>query len=1069
MLCYTIGVRQITDVADRFKTLLAGLLPRQGGAFATGDLPVPAAVLTAGLLGASRAVMIFPTPAFAEQAFSDALYLFPKKQRILLSPADDEEALLTGERVAQVHAILTATEETLIFASVHALLQPIPEPKALAAASYALQVDAEVDFDALPERLTSLGYERVELVTDPLQFAVRGGLVDVWVAGAAQPIRIDFFGDTIERIRLFDPATQCSVGSLQEITLTPAPSAKLKTTQLLPKLTDGAAFIFDTPAVEAALDQLRMVVSSKTNRAWFDAQLKKFQGRVCWSGEPLHGGVPSVALVAQPIHGVRELAGTGGTHHPDFYTRVRKELLFDLDARARKRETILLCVDNPAVRELLQHELPPDTKLRILNEPLSQGFTLCNTHLTVIAQSDLYPVQRTWRAPTRSRKAIAGQRLEYAFDVEPGELVVHLEHGIGRFLGLTEIELEGRRTEVFTLEYAGGAKLHVPTTHAHLLSRYIGAQSHRVKLHSLDGKKWQKDKASAQEGIEDLAAGLLETQARRRVLQGFAFDLSDPWIAEFEALFPWQETPDQTRVIAEVKKDMAAPVAMDRLLCGDAGYGKTEVAMRAAFIAVTNHKQVALLAPTTVLAEQHYATFCDRMSHFPVRIEVLSRFRTRAQREKTRLAAAKGQIDILIGTHALLTENVPFQDLGLLIIDEEQRFGVAHKEQLKRLRALVDVLTMSATPIPRTLYLSLTGARDLSLLQTPPQNRVAVETILQRDEDALLIAAIRKELARGGQVFYLYNRVHTIGRIYQRLQTLVPEARVLVGHGQMPPSELAQTMRAFEAGEADVLLCTTIIESGIDIPRANTILIDRADRFGLADLYQLRGRVGRSATKGFAYLLLPPDGILDSDGRRRLQALKRHSGLSAGYHIALRDLEIRGSGNLLGAAQSGHIAAIGFGLYCQLLRRTVARMKGEAIPNLVDVELSLDFLDTSPGATGAQATAIPYDYIDDEAQRMNVYRRLAEAISDEELSALEAELADRYGALPKAAQRTFRLARLRIHSAEKKLAKIEARQGLLTFYAKLNHAPIRGFSRLPIPEAPADSLLTWIERLMKRL
>ena len=340
-------------------------------------------------------------------------------------------------------------------------------------------------------------------------------------------------------------------------------------------------------------------------------------------------------------------------------------------------------------------------------------------------------------------------------------------------------------------------------------------------------------------------------------MPGFAFDLSDPWIAEFEALFPWQETPDQTRVIAEVKRDMAAPTAMDRLLCGDAGYGKTEVAMRAAFIAVANHKQVALLAPTTVLAEQHFATFCDRMAHFPVRIEVLSRFRTRGQREKTR-AAAKGQVDILIGTHALLTENIPFQDLGLLIIDEEQRFGVAHKERLKSLRALVDVLTMSATPIPRTLYLSLTGARDLSLLRTPPSNRVAVETLIQRDDDATVAAAIRRELARGGQVFYLYNRGHTIGRVHERLRRLVPEARVLVAHGRMDAAALAHTMAAFACGEADLLLCTTIIESGIDIPRANTILIDRADRFGLAELYQLRGRVGRSAQKGFAYLLLPP-------------------------------------------------------------------------------------------------------------------------------------------------------------------------------------------------------------------
>ncbi len=1062
-------MKRLADGYAIFQKLLAGIRPRQGGGFAVGDMPLPAALLTLATLGDGLRVLILPTPEQADRALADAAQLLPDTPLLSLSPADDEEALITGERLAQVQEILGISVPALLMTSIHALLQPVPEPKALAAASHTLTKDHDFPFDTLPEKLAMLGYERVELVTEPLQFAVRGGLVDLWAAGAAQPVRVDFFGDTVESLRLFDPATQCSVGQLQSLTLAPAPSAKLKTTQLLPKLKDADFLIYDAPAIDAALDQLRPVTASRSNRAWFEAQLAKVSRAVCWVGEPLREGLPAVALVAQAVHGVRELAGTGGTHHPDFYTRIRKELLLDLDKRARERESVLICVESPAARELLAHALPPDTRVKLEQATLSQGFIVRNLKLTVVAQSDLYPTQRSFRAPTRVRKAVIGQRLEYAFDVEPGELVVHLEHGIGRFLGLTEIELDGRRTEVFTLEYAEGAKLHVPTTHAHLLSRYIGPHGHRVKLHSLDGKRWHKDRAAAQSGIEDLAAGLLETQARRRVLPGFAFDLSDPWVAEFEALFPWQETPDQERVIEEVKRDMAAPIAMDRLLCGDAGYGKTEVAMRAAFVAVTNAKQVAVLAPTTVLAEQHYATFCDRMAHFPVRIEVLSRFRTRAQRAKTCLAAAQGQVDILIGTHALLTENIPFRDLGLLIIDEEQRFGVAHKEQLKQLRALVDVLTMSATPIPRTLYLSLTGARDLSLLQTPPQNRVAVETVIQRDEDRVLVGAIRKELARGGQIFYLYNRVRTIGHIYERLRTLVPEARILVGHGQMSSVELAQTMRAFEAGEADILLCTTIIESGIDIPRANTILIDRADRFGLADLYQLRGRVGRSAVKGFAYLLMPVDGYIDSDSRKRLQALKRHSGLGAGYHIALRDLEIRGSGNLLGSAQSGHIAAIGFGLYCQLLRRTVARLKGEAVPNLVDVELTLDFLDASPGATGNNAAALPYDYIDDEAQRMNVYRRLAEAINRDELNTLERELADRYGKLPESAQRTFRLAHLRLTAAEKKLAKIETRHGLLTFYARLNHAPVRGFANLSLPSAPADALLTWLERLLRRL
>ena len=1061
--------KRIATIVPKFERLMAGLLPRKQKRFALGHLPMPVAVLTAVALSAGRRLLILPTPELADQALADAAVLHPDLRLLPLVPADDEEALLTGERIGQVRDILETSGPCLIITSIHALLQPVPNPKQLAAATLSFRVGDETAFDTLAERLTTLGYRREELVVEPLTFAIHGGILDLWASGEGSPARIEFFGDEIESIRHFDPATQCSIGKAEGVILPPAPSAKFKTAHLLPQLKDCAVCLYDEPAIDAVLDQLQPLAKEKRNRDVLDATLEGFDERICYIGEPLHADLPAVALVAHPINGVNDIAGKGGTHHPDFYARIRKELLQDLDQRARKKEQIFICTDSAAAHELLLHELPPDTPITVLQTALSEGFTLANLKLSVVSQRDLYPAQRTWRQVRKKAASFSGQRLEYSFDVEPGELVVHLAHGIGRFVGLTEIDLHGKRTEVFTLEYAQGSKLHVPTTHAHLLSRYIGPDARKIRLHSLDGKRWNSEKEAAQRGIEDLAAGLLETQARRRIIPGFACDLSDPWLAEFEAMFPWQETPDQARAIAEIKADMAAPVAMDRLLCGDAGYGKTEVAMRAAFIAVTNHKQVALLAPTTVLAEQHYATFCDRMAHFPIRIEVLSRFRTLAQRRKVREAAERGEVDILIGTHALLSDNVDFQDLGLLIIDEEQRFGVAHKERLKRLRAVVDVLTMSATPIPRTLYLSLTGARDLSLIQTPPLNRVAVETIIQRDDDALLAAAIRKEIARGGQTYYLYNRVHTIGNLYARLQRIVPEARILVAHGQMPPQELAETMQAFEQGEADILLCTTIIESGIDIPKANTIIIDRADRFGLADLYQLRGRVGRSSVKGFAYLLLPPDGMMDSDARRRLQALRRHSGLGSGYAIAMRDLEIRGSGNLLGAAQSGHIAAIGFGLYCQLLRRTVARLKGEDVPNLVDVELAFDFLDASPGSDAANAASIPYDYVEDEAQRMSVYRRIAEAISPQELKLLTKELADRYGALPIAAQRTFRLAQLRMLAAEKALAKVEVVNNLLNCFAKLNHAPVRHYTHLPLPVESPDQRLNRLERILKTM
>ena len=1059
-------------MAARVVRTFAGVLPRQAGArFALGALPLPVGVMVARAMGAGKVLFVCASPAEAERAAADAERLFPKWPRFLVPPADDEAALLTGERQAQVQALLAQRAGAFVCLSIHALVQPIVEPRALQRLSRRLRVGEETPFEAWPEALTKLGYARSEgaLVTEALTFTVRGDILDVWPAGAELPVRAEFFGDTLERLRRFDPTTQCSVESLEELLLPPTPSAKLRTTTLAEKLRDAALFVADAPAVASALLQLQALPSEHDAEAALQAYLADFAGQLCLSGEPLPAGWPCAPIAAEPLAGVcAHAGGQGGV--PEAAARLRRTLLTAFDERSRGRETVLLCVESAAVQTLLAQALPPDTRVKLVGEALSEGFSLTRPALSVLTQGDLYPAQRGFRVPLRKRAVGAGPRLEYAFDVEPGELVVHLEHGIGRFLGLEELSVGGQRSEVFALEYAGGAKLYVPTAHAHLLSRYIGPDSRKVKLHALDGKRWRSEKEAAGRGIEDLAVRLLETQARRRALPGFAFDLSDPWIAEFEALFPWQETPDQTRVIAEVKQDMAASTAMDRLLCGDAGYGKTEVAMRAAFIAVCNHKQVALLAPTTVLAEQHFATFCERMAAFPVRIEVLSRLRTPAQREATRAAAARGEIDILIGTHALLTENVPFRDLGLLIVDEEQRFGVAHKEQLKRLRALVDVLTMSATPIPRTLYLSLTGARDLSLLQTPPQNRVAVETVIQRDDDALIASAIRKELARGGQVFFLHNRVHTIGRLYARLSALVPEARILVAHGRMAPEELASAMHTFEQGQADLLLSTSIIESGIDIPRANTILIDRADRFGLAELYQLRGRVGRSATRGFAYLLLPAEGLVDADARKRLQALRRHSGLGAGYAIALRDLEIRGSGNLLGAAQSGHIAAIGFGLYCQLLRRTVARLKGEEVPALVDAELKFEGLETSPGATGPEAAALPYDYIEDEAQRMHVYRRCAEAATPREVERLRAELADRFGPLPAAAERALTLTRLRILAAQAGFCRVELAGGCLTCFDRRTRAPRRGFAAVPLPPkalTQLDARLAWVEARLK--
>ncbi len=938
----------------------------------------------------------------------------------------------------------------ILVASAHALQQHVPDPAAVARATRHLVLHEETDPNDLIADLAALGYTRVAEVTEKGEFAVRGGILDVWPTTAALPVRAEFFDVLIDSLRRFDPASQTSVERITEAALPPCgPMPTVCVTDLLPAGT-----------VILRLDHDRIRQYAETRAAEFTGLLpwNELERRLAGcspalelvTGDPPPPAVPALPLNVAPVAGV---AGFGDDPaHPDLLADVRRRLLEPLTALAEAGGLAVVCADTQGACELLSREISAGAPVTLLRLPLSGGFHLATppaSALMVLAQPDLYAVRK--HTPVRPRSAaVTGQRLDTIADLQPGDWVVHIDHGIGRYIGTTEVELDGRRSEVITLEYADNAKLHVPVTHVHLLSRYVGVGGHASSLHRLGGKRWTREKADAERAIADLAASLLDTQAKRQLRPGFSFDVSPAWMHAFEASFPYQETVDQERVIAEVKADMGAPRPMDRLICGDAGYGKTEVAMRAAFIAVMNHRQVAVLVPTTVLAEQHYASFRERMAAYPIRIDVLSRFRTPGQSRRTLEDLAAGHIDIVIGTHALLQPDVAFKDLGLLVIDEEQRFGVRHKEYLKTVRQVVDVLTLSATPIPRTLYLSMTGARDMSLLQTPPRERLAIETRVVRDSDAAIRAAILQELARDGQIFFLYNRVMTLPLVHARLERLVPEARIGVAHGQMPARELAAVMRRFETGEYDLLLCTTIVESGLDIPRANTIIIHRADRFGIADLYQLRGRVGRASRKGYAWLLLPEHGNVDDEARQRIGALRAHSGLGAGFSLALRDLEIRGSGSILGAAQSGHIAAIGFGLYCQLLKRTVARLKGETPPLLVDVDIQLDFIESSPGSDSPEnAACLPYSYIDEDARRMAFHRRIAEASTVQEIRALRTELEDRFGRLPPAAVRLLRLAELRIAAAAHGIARIEVREGKVGLYRAHSRQPLLTGNRLP--------------------
>ena len=1036
-----------------FDRVFLAALPRDVEELAAPSLPGGAAALTASVLAKrtpSRIVFVVtPSMPEMERVHGDLCALGRESGVTPLSfpqqTGPDPEA--AGLRLRVLHALKRNPDDAtpyVITTTVGALLQPVPDPDALQSASVTLRVETAVDFDALVMKLVSGGYARVTDVDAPGQLAVRGGILDVWPPAATSPWRAEFFGADIESLRTFDPVTQRSIEQGESVWLPPCSEEALPSISLPSLFPESSTVIWlEHDRIEAAVPLLPGGDAWTTLR---EQVTRRTPWLALYCGDPPPPKMPSLPLDIATLPGLAEL-GAENAHHPELLAQARKRLFEDFTRRADGGEQVIICADTAGTCELLTRELGADTKIHIRKIALSGGFVLPS--LTVATQPDLYTVRKAPRRFT-GMAAARGGRVENAADLEPGDLVVHLDHGIGRFLGSTEVEVDGQRSEVFSLEYAGGAKLHVPVSHAHLLSRYVGVAGHKVKLHALGGRRWTKEKADAERGVADLAASLLETQASRNVVEGIAFDIEPPWLHEFEAAFPYQETPDQEKVIAEVKRDMAITRPMDRLICGDAGYGKTEIAMRAAFIAVMNGRQVAMLVPTTVLAEQHFETFRDRMSAYPVRIETVSRFQSYTRRKKILADAAAGSVDIVIGTHALLANDVTFPNLGLLIIDEEQRFGVAHKERLKQVRQAVDVLTLSATPIPRTLYMSMTGARDLSLLQTPPRERLAVETKVARDSDSVIRNAIRQELNRSGQAFFLYNRVMTIHLMQRRISELVPEARIAIAHGQMAASALAEVMREFEAGEIDVLLCTTLVESGLDIPRANTILIHRADRFGIAELYQLRGRVGRSSQKGFAWLLTPEHGHIDADARQRIAALQKHSGLGAGFNLALRDLEIRGAGNLLGAAQSGHIAAIGFGLYCQLLRRTIARMKGEPPPLLVDVDVSLDFLDLSPGTTDPRhAACLPYAYIEDEGHRLITHRRLAEAVTPDEVEALRDELSDRYGKPPAPALRLLRLTKLRILAAQKKIGRIETSDGKIYLYPTKTRAPLNIHHRIP--------------------
>lgn len=1080
------------DLERRFRATLTPLLNQPVAHVA--DLPTSSeAWLLWELVRASNqpVLWIADGPRTLELIYRDLRTLAPPDAPPLLQwpsweklPGDktarpDPETI--GTRLTTLLA-LPARGPRLIATCIQALMEHTLTTAAVDAHTLSLAPRYEADPAELAERLTQAGYAFDAEVMNRGDAALRGGILDVWPYTSQWPFRFEFVGTTLESIRTFDPAEQQSIARVDEASLPPAGEwpllkkaaaagiapATLMPDPLLVVWSDIEAVRTRAEVYHASIRDLHAEAFTCTGAEVEAVFRARPTNRSLYVGSRPDAAIPTVDLDLLPVEAIPRASGRHGLH-PDAIETARGHFLSAAATQARVGQTVLLYLDSTGTQDRFREsyadvfrDAPIDTTIA----PLSGGFTSRSLALTVIAEPDLYGRKIQRRRLTQDR-VLAGARVSDWTDMEPGNLVVHVEHGVGRYLGLREITFNNRLQEALAIEYAEGAKLYVPVSQAHLLTRYVGAGRHSHALHQLGGKRWAKEKQAAEKAVQDLSSSLLEVQASRDSQEGFAFPRDVPWQHELEAAFPYQETDDQNQAIQAVKQDMETRRPMDRLLCGDAGYGKTEVAVRAAFKSVMAAKQVAVLVPTTVLAQQHYETFTERMAPFPIRIEMLSRFRTHGECSQVIDGLRDGTVDIVIGTHALLQPDIVFHDLGLVIIDEEQRFGVLHKERFKHIRRLVDVLTLTATPIPRTLYMSMTGARDLSTIQTPPQDRQDVETIVTPSSDTVIREAILRELNREGQAFYLHNRVRTIERVRDHLCRLVPEARIEIGHGQMSAGALSEVMQAFAANEFDVLLCTTIIESGLDVPNANTILIDRADRFGLAELYQLRGRVGRSKHQSYAYMLLPAQAHVDPTARKRIQAIRQYSGSGAGFRLAMRDLEIRGAGNLLGSEQSGHIAAVGFGLYCQLLRRTVAQARGEALPPVIDVEAILDFISLSPADAGAtHAALIPFTYIEDERLRVSMYRRVAEAAYVKEIRTLRQTFRDRFGPLPPECDRLLKLAELRVLAASQGFQSIEVEAGKVMLKRRGNYLMLPGgkFPRLKAgkPDAQLDELLAML-------
>ena len=1000
-----------------------------------------AAAIERGLPDDSARSLVVVLPHAADcESFVDALALFTRSPAAILpaveSFGDDDDPVAEpaiAERLAIVKALTRPGGSTprILVTSIQALLTPLADPREIEASTRSLAVGGRLDPSELADWLVARGWRGADAVEEPGTFARRGGIVDLFAIDWDRPVRVELFGDEIESLRTFDIASQRSVATLESIDLTalvarpqtvaavPATRTRGRGRATAPGRRTQLADILPAGSWWALVEPLELAEEARRT-------FERIRGVVEDASEPddvftrIYRS-PSVTLsciAASSLEASAELSVESVERFTGVLDRVKEEF----ETVGRDQEVWVVCPSDAEIERLT--ELLADTaparsgRLHFARGHLASGFRLVPEKVVLIGAGELF--RREDVAAARAPKKRLSRAIDTFLDLHEGDYVVHVGHGIGRYKGLKLLEKQGRTEEFLEIEFAESTKVFVPASCIELVQKYVGGSKLAPKLAKIGGKAWEKQKQAVRDAVADMASDMIRLQATRASRPGIAFPPPTAWQREFEESFPFDETPDQLTAAEAIRDDMEKPRPMDRLLCGDVGFGKTEMAMRAAFKAVEAGYQVAVLVPTTVLAEQHCRSFQARFAQFPFTIRSLSRFSSTEEEREVLEGIMSGKVDIVVGTHRLAQNDIAFRNLGLLVIDEEQRFGVDVKERLKAMRSSVDVLTMTATPIPRTLHMSLLGIRDISSLATPPPDRQPVETRVARWDDAVIRSAIERELARSGQVFFVHNRIHDIHLVAQKLARIVPEARIGIGHGRLSEKELEEVMVDFVAGRTDILLATTIIESGLDIPRANTIFIDEADTYGLADLHQLRGRVGRSHHRAWCYMLVDGGKPLTGTATRRLRAIQEFSSIGAGFSLAMRDLEIRGAGNLLGTQQSGHIATVGYELYCRLLEQAVRGLKAmpPAEPPPVHVDL--------PGDAW-----FPREYLADFRAKIDLYRRLSRATRLSEIDDLAAELADRFGPPPAEVARLLEFARLRIVAAAAGAAGIRRQDGLV--------------------------------------